>query len=42
MRTDLPVETAQAGTLRQVDNMMEMLVDKTATWGAGIHLPSRA
>jgi len=35
MRTDLPVETAQAGTLRQVDNMMEMLVDKTATWARG-------
>lgn len=35
VRTDLPVETAQAGTLRQVDNMMEMLVDKTATWARG-------
>ncbi|MCE0814520.1 cellulose biosynthesis protein BcsC [Buttiauxella sp. S04-F03] len=34
-RTDLPVETAQAGTLRQVDNMMEQLTDKTATWARG-------
>lgn len=34
-RTDLPVETAQAGTLRQVDNMMEQLTEKTATWAQG-------
>lgn len=34
-RTDLPLETAQAGTLRQVDNMMEQLTDKTATWARG-------
>ena len=34
-RTDLPVESAQAGTLRQVDNMMEQLTDKTATWARG-------
>ncbi|MFP2514879.1 cellulose biosynthesis protein BcsC [Buttiauxella agrestis] len=34
-RTDLPVETAQAGTLRQVDNMMEQLTEKTSTWARG-------
>ncbi|HEY3589028.1 MAG TPA: cellulose synthase subunit BcsC-related outer membrane protein [Buttiauxella sp.] len=34
-RADLPVETAQAGTLRQVDNMMEQLTEKTATWARG-------
>jgi thioredoxin-like negative regulator of GroEL len=34
-RADLPVESAQAGTLRQVDNMMEQLTDKTATWARG-------
>ncbi|WP_435928595.1 cellulose synthase subunit BcsC-related outer membrane protein [Dryocola sp. BD613] len=34
-RTDLPVESVQAGTLRQVDNMMEQLTDKTATWARG-------
>lgn len=34
-RTDLPVESAQAGTLRQVDSMMEQLTDKTATWARG-------
>lgn len=34
-RTDLPVETAQSGMLRQVDNMMEQLTDKTATWALG-------
>ena len=34
-RTDLPVESPQAGTLRQVDNMMEQLTDKTAMWARG-------
>ena len=34
-RTDLPVESLQAGTLRQVDNMMEQLTDKTAMWARG-------
>src|SRR5690606_3410155 len=32
IRSDIPVESAQAGTLRQVDNMIEQLTEKTATW----------
>ncbi|EMX0853074.1 BCSC C-terminal domain-containing protein [Pluralibacter gergoviae] len=31
-RTDLPVETAQTRTLRQVDNMIEQMEEKTGTW----------
>ncbi len=35
IRSDIPVESAQAGTLRQVDNMIEQLTEKTATWARG-------
>ncbi len=35
VRSDLPMESAQAGTLRQVDNMIEQLTEKTATWTRG-------
>ena len=31
-RTDLPVETAQSRTLRQVDNMMQELDEKKGMW----------
>lgn len=34
-RPDLPVETAQTRTLRQVDSMMEALQEKTGTWLQG-------
>jgi thioredoxin-like negative regulator of GroEL len=34
-RPDLPVETAQTRTLRQVDTMMESLQEKTGTWLQG-------
>ncbi len=35
VRSDIPVESAQAGTLRQVDTMIEQLTEKTATWTRG-------
>lgn len=35
VRTDLPVETAQSKTLRQVDTMIDQLDDKTGTWMQG-------
>lgn len=35
IRTDLPVETAQSKTLRQVDTMIDQLDDKTGTWMQG-------
>ncbi|WP_297196943.1 cellulose biosynthesis protein BcsC [uncultured Pluralibacter sp.] len=31
-RTDLPVETVQSRTLRQVDTMIEQMEEKTGTW----------
>ena len=34
-RTDLPVETAQARTLRQVDDMMQSMEQKTGMWMQG-------
>lgn len=34
-RTDLPVETAQSRTLRQVDNMMQELDEKKGMWLQG-------
>lgn len=41
-RPDLPVETAQARTLRQVDTMMESLQEKTGTWlQAGMEVRGR-
>lgn len=35
VRPDLPVESAQSSTLRQVDEMMQQLDDKTSTWVQG-------
>lgn len=41
-RTDLPVDTAQSRTLRQVDTMMQQLEEKTGTWlQAGMQVRSR-
>ncbi len=41
-RTDLPVETAQNRTLRQIDSMMEQLEEKTGTWlQGGVEVRSR-
>ncbi|SCC12196.1 Tetratricopeptide repeat-containing protein [Kosakonia oryzendophytica] len=34
-RTDLPVETAQSRTLRQVDDMMQQMDEKTGMWLQG-------
>ncbi|HEY2454940.1 MAG TPA: cellulose synthase subunit BcsC-related outer membrane protein [Scandinavium sp.] len=41
-RTDLPADTAQSRTLRQVDTMMQQLQEKTGTWlQAGMQMRSR-
>lgn len=41
-RTDLPVETAQNRTLRQIDDMIEEMQEKTGTWlQAGAQVRSR-
>lgn len=34
-RTDLPVDTAQSRTLRQIDEMMQTMDDQTGTWLQG-------